>query len=98
MKPSKRITIDIWDNGGETADRYTVAITGIQWDTETKVQRVTWLAASERPFHPQGVGMHCSETPVSAYRVSECRHLGKRIDLYELPDDVRRFIAQEIAP
>ena len=46
--------LEIRDNGGETADRYTVIYT-------TKSGRYNdAVGMSEHPFHPQGFGQHCT--------------------------------------
>ncbi len=103
MKPSNRITIDIYDNGGKTIDRYAIAITGLQkspnplWKHEI-VEYTVWLHASETPFHPQSIGMHGSEELTQLYSVHNHRNLGKWVGFYDVPKDVQRFIAQELLP
>ena len=61
--------LGIYDNGGlrdhrgewrGSADRYTVVYDG---ETDERGQTFyPYLAMSERPFHPQGIGIH-GETP-----------------------------------
>lgn len=41
--------VRIFDNGGATADRFTIV--------NTKTGDI--LGASENPFHPMGIGQHC---------------------------------------
>lgn len=76
----------IWDNGGKTADRYTLLPPRSRraWK-EWRHDDGRWegLGSSEQPFHPQGFGQHISATPGP--------HLGKRIHWNELPAEVQRF-------
>lgn len=94
---SPRITIDCFDDdSGEAIDRYTVVICGLQ--TVDGVPYATFLGASANPFHPQGIGQHSHEIPVSDYHVSQYSHLGKRVTFTDLPEDVQKFVAQEFIP
>lgn len=93
---SKTVKIWAWDNGGETFDRYTIAIDGIQYVDDQPYVMI--LGASEHPFHPQGFGQHCNEVPSEEFKVSKLSHWGKRIGWYELPDDVRTFVIQQLIP
>ena len=73
--------VRIYDNGGETFDRYTVVFTG-RYGHLTAGE--TWiLGMSGNPCHPQGFGQH------STYReridVPSYAHLGKRISFLTLP-------------
>jgi hypothetical protein len=74
----------VYDNGGETADRYTVTFVNIPESRGT----VYALAANAAPYHPQGFGQHVSATPG--------RHLGALVATSTLPRDVLRFIASEL--
>lgn len=75
--------VRLFDNGGETFDRYTAIFThdGEEW----------YLGMSEHPFHPQGFGQH-GEGDVSG--VIE-RDVEIRVE--DAPADVQRCIAQELA-
>ena len=78
-----------YDNGGKTADRYTVVYTG-RYRRDLTRDEFQFVGMSAQPFHPQGVGMHGSskvqiDRPASA-------HLGKRIKFAELPDDCRKLV------
>lgn len=83
-----------FDNGGRTADRYTVMPP--RWDREHREREpghFAAIASSAAPFHPQGFGQH----------VSACAgtHLGARVRWDALPADVRTFARQafpEYAP
>jgi len=79
--------VRIWDNGGDTADRYTVAPPANAW-RQYRYDDGLWfmLSADAAPFHPQGIGMHCDG--------HTGRHLGKRIHWSALPADVQRFARQ----
>jgi len=88
-------TIRAYDNGGKTLDRYTIIVMD---RPERRVyqcpQVFEALAASECPFHPQGFGQHTSAAPG--------RHLGRRVDVTDLPADVQRLLSaqtiEELAP
>lgn len=90
--PSHRHTgkprnIRIYDNKGETADRYTIVYT-----KPLKHHGRTYYAyygASSRPFHPQGVGMYGElDKP---YR----KHKGEVEPSWaSLPEDVKKLARQ----
>ena len=52
--------VRIYDNGGETADRYTVVFTGQAAPMRGKGSptQYPYLGMSSAPFHPQGFGQH----------------------------------------
>ena len=98
-----KIEINCWDNEGKTADRYTIAISGLMLvpDRDGKLVSYTYfLVSSCDPFYPQGVGMHSHEMSTVAFkqRRGGWGYLGKRIDFMDLPGDVRRFVAGEFMP
>lgn len=77
----------IWDNGGETIDRYTVAFTG-------RGHGARWgLAMSAEPEHPQGFCQHWE----MARPVDEGggKHLGRRIQFADLPKPCQRVVSRE---
>jgi hypothetical protein len=76
--------IQCYDNGGATADRYTVVYLN-------EPERPGLFAArgmNDRPFHPQGIGMYCAAMPGP--------HLGQRIDFHDLPEDCQRLVRQDL--
>jgi hypothetical protein len=77
--------IRIYDNGGKTFDRYTVVYLD---QPEREPNTFAAIGMSANPFHPQGFGQHCSAVPG--------RHLGKRIQFNELPEDCKRLIEQDL--
>lgn len=87
-------TLRLYDNGGRSADRYTIVPP--RWAGEDYRERGgLWSAfgCNAEPFHPQGIGMHCSAAPGP--------HLGRRIRWADLPADVQRAARQsfpEFAP
>lgn len=95
---NKSITIEIWDNGGKTADRYFIAVSGLM-ECDNKPYTY-FMYSSENPFHPQGIGLHGDEELTAVYksRRGGMSHMGKRITFFELPKYVQRFIAQELMP
>lgn len=74
-------TLRIYDNGGETLDRYTVIPP--RWAAEYRERdgMFTAIGCSQNPS--QGFGQHTSAQPG--------KHLGKRIAWDELPEGVQRF-------
>lgn len=84
--------IRVYDNGGETADRYFCQF------THRPGEHFPHLMMSENPFHPQGVGMHGDAYGNGGmpYDRPTYSHLGKRVrDFWSLPDAVRRCIMQD---
>ena len=83
-------TLRCFDNGGlaakrGTMDRYTILPP--RWAGPSYRERDgSWqaLACNSQPFH--GIGMHTSARPG--------HHLGKRVLLEQLPDDVQKFAKQ----
>jgi hypothetical protein len=100
--------VRVYDNGGESADRYTVVFTG-RYDKGPRPGReFSYLAMSGAPFHPQGVGLHGStenrpadvtlEGP-SGYRwppaLGRKCHLGTRVSFTSLPADCQQLALQD---
>ena len=81
----KTPNIRIYDNGGKTADRYTVVYMD---EPERTPGTFACVGMSANPFHPQGFGQHSQAMPG--------RHLGRRITLADLPADCRRLVAQDL--
>ena len=100
--------VRVYDNGGESADRYTVIYTGKYRTLGTKrgeARTVGWfqyVGMSAAPFHPQGVGMH-GEHPQQidvnksgfAPAIGRKCHLGKRIPFVELPLDCKTLVMRD---
>ncbi len=78
----------IYDNGGETFDRFTVYFKG-RGTLERDGTRLC-LGMSEHPFHPQGFGQHASGCPG--------RHNGKKITFEQLPTDCQKLVLREVEP
>ena len=87
------VKIDIWDDGGATLDRYSIAFTGI---LNHRVKYTYFVGSSEKPFSPQGFWQHTTEIPTAEYRPKDFNHLGKRIKFSQLPTDVQKAINQEL--
>lgn len=79
--------VHCYDNGGKTADRYTVVFTG-RYRHKT-LGECLYLGASSEPFHPQGFGQHGSAP--SAIDYPTYGHLGKKVAFTQLPEDVRKL-------
>lgn len=78
-----------YDNGGISADRYTVIFLDERRRAFTDPRRYFYeaLAMNEEPYHPQGIGMHCE--------AMRGRHLGKVIKLDSLPADCQRLVRSQ---
>lgn len=82
--------IRCYDNGGETADRYTVVFTGHY--KQTPLDQFLHIGMSENPFHPMGVGCHgASDTQIDRPAYS---HLGRKIKFNDLPEDCKKCILE----
>ncbi len=75
-----------YDNGGRTADRYTVLYGAPLWD-ESYGRNVPVRYMSENPFAPQGVGMFAD---MPAWNRAA---LGRKVRYADLPAQVRRCVA-----
>jgi len=75
--------IKIYDNGGETFDRYTV----VYLDSNL-YELFSCLGMSERPYSPLGYCQHgsCTDGP----------HLGKEIDFEDLPEECQRAVRNDL--
>jgi hypothetical protein len=81
--------IKIYDNGGETLDRFTVVFIDRPYGTGRYQQNLREaLAMDENPFSPLGFGQHTS--------AMDGTHLGTEIRLEELPEPCQRFVKQNM--
>ena len=78
----------IYDNGGKTCDRYTIYYKSNGWQPWQD-----YIAASAKPFHPQGFGQHGESRPF--YRRHDMAHIGEPLRFDKLPPDVQRFAAMQ---
>jgi len=83
----KHSRIRVYDNGGKTADRYTLAMPSLDHKYMNE-----YHCFNESPFHPQGIGMYCGEY---AYEHSY-KHLGKITPIESLPEQARKFVMERI--
>ena len=76
-----------YDNGGASADRYTVVFTGRYRE---RTAEFMYLSLSERPTHPQGFGQH----GFNRLQIDRPRsgHLGRRIKFEQLPDECQACV------
>ena len=87
LEGAPEYVVDVFDNKGKTADRYTVFFGG-SLATDDVVQ---YLGLSDDPHSPHGVSMWGTITPhqFAAYR----RAFGKeRIRWWDLPDHIRAHV------
>ena len=82
-----------YDNGGKTADRYTVLFGPPIWSptyaqanyrTGVDPRLVPCLAMSGAPTHPQGVSEWCE--------VLRGPHLGRKVRWLDLPEEIREHV------
>jgi len=78
--------VRVYDNGGETFDRYTIVI------ENPVTNEQSWLGSSEDPFFPTGFGQHLGS---NLDGLQEGEHLGKLIKFAELPEPVQKFVKQD---
>jgi hypothetical protein len=81
----------LYDNGGKSADRYSVLYTV----THIDARGVTWLfgrGMNSCPNHPQGIGMSF-ERP--AHELAAWRHREKKTKWTALPKEVRAAILDD---
>jgi hypothetical protein len=81
--------IRVYDNGGKTADRYTVVFTGNYKGRDG----CDYIGMSENPFHPQGFGQHGWSQDIIDY--PSYKHLGKKIKFEYLPKDCQKVVIDD---
>ena len=82
----KRYVCRIFDNGGETLDRYTICFKAFRYNGRLVYP---YLASSADPFR-------CFGQHGEADEKIDGKHLGKRIAYDDCPSDVQKFIRQEL--
>lgn len=97
--------VRVYDNGGETADLYTVCYTGRAATKKASdgSHRYPYRVMSASPFHPQGIGLFCysdckpCDVNAAGWPVAMGRkcHLGRRIAFAALPDDCRKLVLRD---
>jgi len=85
----KRKVCRIFDNGGTSIDRYTIAFKACKVNNIFTIY--PYLASSANPFHPQGFGQHGESR-----EFLNGKHLGKRVAFDSLPVDVQKFVLNNI--
>jgi len=78
------MNIKVYDNGGESLDRYSV----IYLDDVEGNGLYGCRAMNAYPFHPQGIGMYCM--------AKIGKHLGKEIKFEQLPEDCQKVVKQDL--
>lgn len=82
--------VHVYDNGGESIDRYTVVFTG-RYTQKTGGEH-WYLGMSGAPFHPQGMGQHGESQKQIDW--PSYGHLGKKIPFEKLPADCQQCALQ----
>ena len=80
------MNVKLYDNGGKRFDRYTAVYT----DRPDRGHPGSYecRGMSAHPTHPQGYGMYGSAMPG--------QHLGKRINLSDLPAECQRVVLRDL--
>ena len=86
------IQLKIWDNKGETIDRYTVQYTGIGRVLKEMRGWAWCVACDSRPFHPAGFCQH-DEIALSKFVGDKRRN---RIWWSQLPRDVKKVVRRDL--
>ena len=87
--------LGIYDNGGKTADRYTVVYAPYEQGAPFHSLVFPLVDMSASPYWPQGACMH-SETV--GYRVTGGWGTGQKvISFNELPTDCQRVVREDLA-
>lgn len=85
--------LDVLDNKGKTADRYTVLFCGSLLDTDGTYAGtiIFYLAMSDAPTHPQGFSQWGE---LSAYEAAQYRYRDKhqRVRWLDLPEHIRKHV------
>ena len=84
-KDAPEYILACYDNGGKTADRYTVMFGGSLWKPDMG-RNVHYLSMSDAPTHPQGFSQW-GEMP-AANRTC----CGKHIRWLDLPEHIRKHV------
>jgi len=90
--------IRIYDNGGESFDRYTIVFTG-RYDKNKDEQGNKWykyVGSSENPYYPQGFYQH-GESKNEIIDRPTYSHLGKKITFDKLPLDCQKAVLEDYA-
>jgi hypothetical protein len=90
-----------YDNGGETADRYTVVFTG-NYRKVREMDEFAHIGMSENPYAPQGVGQHgFSQQQIDVNKwgyapaIGRKNHLGRRIHFNSLPEKCKDLVMND---
>ena len=82
----------LWDNGGRSADRYTVVdARGWRAELDGRIYR-NGVAFSRSPYHPQGIGLSI-ELDDRNWAGANFRSWGRRIKFGDLEGDGRILVA-----
>jgi len=85
--------IAVYDNGGETMDRYTVVISPEFMET-SKRNHYACLGLSENPTSPLGFSQFSECVILTPLR--ENNHMGNRIRLKDLSKDLQNHIKERL--
>jgi hypothetical protein len=85
MEGAPEFILSCHDNGGKTADRYTVYFGGSMY-SEQLGRNVQYLGMSAYPTHPQGISQW-GEAP-AAFREAS----GKKVRWQDLPETIRQHV------
>lgn len=91
--------VRLYDNNGETADRYTCVFSGRY---RARGEQFLYLGMSSDPFHPQGFGQHGYSWNLIdldkngwPIKIGQINHLGKRIQFWDLPEKCKVLVLRD---
>lgn len=97
LQDAPEYVLDVFDNKGKTADRYTVMFCGTLLgrfpadSTEMKDTFISYLAMSDAPTHPQGFSQWGE---MDAWHAARYRYTAgkQRIKWNDLPENIRKHV------
>lgn len=99
LNSSRNRLARFYDNGGESADRYTAVYLKPYNETD---KWYGYRAMSESPCHPQGIGLysetrHCTIDFPSVRLGRKHKSLGKRIRFSDLPQACQDLVIKDLS-
>lgn len=90
LEGAPEFILDCFDNGGKTADRYTILLGGTLLEPRLRSDRkVYFLGLSDDPSHPLGISMWGEVS-------SSWRPFKQRVRWLDLPEHIRRHIVARV--
>lgn len=104
LQDAPEYVLDCFDNGGKTADRYTIMFTGSllirhpEYSVEFKHTFIPYLGLSDNPTHPQGFSQWGELKAADAIGYREGVRRNERVRWLDLPEHIRQHIIERCKP